>query len=578
MQHEPWLKDIVLFLAAAGLVIPLFHRARIGAVVGFLLVGVAVGPTGIGLLAGDYPWLRYLTIEDRARVELFGELGIIALLFLIGLELSLPRLWSLRRYVAGIGGTQVLASAVLIGGIAALAGAGAPAAIILGLALAMSSTAIVMQLLDEQGRTATAVGRVALSVLLFQDLMVAPILSLTGVLGREGSQLVFALGAAVLQGLAAVAVIAVLGRFVLRPLLGFTAKTGSRDLIMAITVLMVVGVAGLTHAVGLSAALGAFLAGLLLSETAYRHQIEVDLEPFKGLLLGLFFVSVGMTIDLRMIWDQLGWILLAVAGLLAIKSAVLIAATRAFGVGWAVAIEVAVLLAQSGEFAFIVLGLARANGIVAPELAQFAIAVVGITMLGTPLMAWVGRRLGRRSAHRAHGKHMPDDSERLSDHVVIGGYGRVGQMIARLLEAEHVPFVALDSDGAMVDAQRKSGHRIYLGDASRGEFLDRAGAAHARAFVVTMNSPAANERMVKAILTQYPQATVFARAVDADHGERLTALGACAVVPETVEASLQLGGRVLEGLGLSDGAISQRLETVRDEELGRLAAASPGRD
>ncbi len=574
MDHGAWLKDALVFLAAAGLIVPLFHRARVGAVLGFLCVGIAVGPYGFGQLAADFPWLRYLTIEDRPRVDPFAELGVLFLLFLIGLELSLARLWTLRRYVAGIGGLQFLLSALAIGGGLAALGADGSSAIVLGLCLAMSSTAIVMQLLEEQGRSTTPVGRVALAVLLFQDLMVAPVLFGVEILARGAQNVAASLGWALLQAILVVIVIVAVGRYVLQPIFRFAAQTGSRELIMAITLFMVVGVAAATGLAGLSTALGAFLAGLLLSETEYRHQVEIDLAPFKGLLIGLFFITVGMAIDIGAVWSNIAIILVAVAALLAVKSVVLFVASRVLGVSVAVAAEVAILLAQGGEFAFVVIGLARASGLLADALAQPAAAVVGISMIVTPLCAAGGRWLGQRMQHVDHAHHMPTaDLAELQDHVVIGGYGRVGQMIARLLAAENVAFVALDTDARLVTACRKRGHPCYFGDAGRGEFLARVGAARARAFVVTVNARASAERMVAAARKQRPDALVYARAIDAEHAARLLALGAIDVIPEAVEASLQLGGRLLEGLGLSDEAVARRLDELREQELARLQTA-----
>jgi monovalent cation:H+ antiporter-2, CPA2 family len=571
LDHGPWLKDALVFLAGAGLVVPLFHRARIGAVLGFLCVGIAVGPYGFGRLAADLPWLRYLTIEDRAGVEPFAELGVLFLLFLIGLELSLAQLWSLRRYVLGIGALQFVFSALVLRvGMWAM-GVSTSNAIVLGLCLAMSSTAIVMQLLEEQGRSATQVGRIALSVLLFQDLMVAPILFGVEILGRGGQHVLLALAIAVLQGAVAILAIVVAGRYLLQPIFRSAARTGSRDLIMAITLFIVVGVAAETGAAGLSTALGAFLAGLLLSETEYRHHIEIDIAPFKGLLIGLFFISVGMTIDLRAVWSNVGVILAAVAALLAIKSVVLFAASRVFRVSVATAAEVAVLLAQGGEFAFVVIALARLSGLLANELAQLATAVVGISMMVTPLCAAGGQWLGRRLQHVDHRHHMPAESaSELRDHVVIGGYGRVGQTVARLLAAENVPFVALDTNGELVAEWRKRGHMCFFGDAGRPELLARVGAADARAFVVTVNARESAERMVAAARKGRPDAPVFARAIDAEHAVRLLELGAVDVIPEAVEASLQLGGRLLESLGASEEAVTRRLEELREEERARL--------
>jgi K+:H+ antiporter len=571
LDHGAWLKDTLVFLAAAGLVVPLFHRARIGAVLGFLCVGIAVGPYGFGRLAADFPWLRYLTIEDRARVEPFAELGVLFLLFLIGLELSLARLWSLRRYVIGIGAVQFLLSALVLRvGMWAM-GVSTSNAIVLGLCLAMSSTAIVMQLLEEQGRSATQVGRIALAVLLFQDLMVAPVLFGVEILGRGERDVVPALAIAVLQAAVVLVAIVGAGRYLLQPIFRSVARTGSRDLIMAITLFVVVGVAAETGAVGLSSALGAFLAGLLLSETEYRHHIEIDIAPFKGLLIGLFFISVGMTIDLRVVWSNVGVILAAVTALLVVKSVVLFAASRVFRVSVATAAEVAVLLAQGGEFAFIVIALARSSGLIAGELAQLATAVVGISMMVTPLCAVGGRWLGRRLQHLDHRHHMPAESaSEFRDHVVIGGYGRVGQTVARLLAAENVPFIALDTNGELVAEWRKRGHSCFFGDAGRPELLARVGAAEARAFVVTVNARQSAERMVAAARKGRPDAPVFARALDVDHAVRLLELGAVDVIPEAVEASLQLGGRLLESLGLSEEAVTLRLEELREEERARL--------
>jgi CPA2 family monovalent cation:H+ antiporter-2 len=571
LDHGPWLKDLLVFLVAAGLIVPLFHRARIGAVLGFLLVGVAVGPYGLGQWVEAYPWLRYLTIEDRARVEPFAELGILFLVFLIGLELSVARLWSLRRYVIGIGGLQFVLSAAAIGAILGWLGYDTSAAVVLGLCLAMSSTAVVMQILEEQGRSATMLGQVALSVLLLQDLMVAPVLFGVDMIGSGRSEVVPGLAAALGQAAIAIVVLAVVGRFVLRPIFRFAAQTGSRELIMAMSLLMVIALAGATGYAGLSTALGAFLAGLLLSETEYRHQIEVDLAPFKGLLLGVFFITVGMTIDVRVVWNEIALIVAGVAALLVIKAIVLLLVCRMFGVAWSVANEVAILLAQGSEFAFVVIGISRLAGILSVEAAHIATAVVGISMVATPLWAKVGRWLGARLQDLDHGAPLPTaDAAGLRDHVVIGGFGRVGQMIARLLEAENVPYVALDTDGHLVTEQRKQGRMVYFGDASRREFLERAGAAYARLFVVTVNAPRAAELMVAVAHKRRPDAPVFARAVDTAHAARLLKRGAVAVVPEAVEASLQLGGRVLERLGLSDEAVMDRLAAIREQELGRL--------
>jgi len=577
MQHEAWLKDVLVFLVAAGLIVPLFHRARVGAVLGFLLIGIAVGPYGFGALAADYPWLRYLTIEDRARAEPFAELGVMFLLFMIGIEMSVERLWSLRRFVAGIGSVQFLLSAAGFGAVLSFLGAPGSAAIILGLGFAMSSTAVVMQLLEEQGRTSTPLGQVAIAVLLFQDLMVAPVLFGVEILAR-GGDVVAGLARALLTAAAVIAVILVAGRFVMRPLFSVAGRTGSRELIMAMTLLMVIGFASLTGHVGLSTALGAFLAGVLLSETEYRHQIEIDTAPFKGLLVGLFFITVGMSIDVRVVWSAIGTILLAVALLLVVKAFILYAACRLFGVALGVTVEAAILLAQAGEFAFIVIALGRTTGLVPGEFAQAATAVVGISMILTPFLAMGARAMAGRIAQIEHRDHMPKKAQaEHTDHVIIGGYGRVGRLIGRLLEAENVPFVALDTNAELASEGSQRGEAVFFGDAARREFLRRAGAAGARAFVVTVNSSRAAERMVAAAHKERPDAPVFARAHDPAHASRLLRLGAVEVTPETVEASLQLGARLLERLGVSDDVIARRLDHMRDEELGRISGQDGGK-
>jgi K+:H+ antiporter len=501
----------------------------------------------------------------------FAEFGIIVLLFFLGLELSLQRLWQLRRYVLGVGLAQVLLSTFAIGASVRLFGAAQPAGIVLGLCLALSSTAIVMQLLIEQHRSANLVGRIALSVLLFQDLMVVPILFVAGILagGEKGS--IGALIEPFAGALGAVIAIMLVGRFIVRPLLRSAVRTGSRDLIMAITLLILVVFAVATDLAGLSVALGAFLAGLLLSDSEVRHHIEVDLEPFKGLLLGIFFISVGTNVDIVAIAADAGWILLAVALLMSVKAAILFGTARGFGVPRAVAAEVALLLAQAGEFGFVVIGVAQAGSLLPPRLAAGAVAVVGLSMLATPLAAIVARVIADRLEAADHGEHAPGpDLAELDNHVVIGGFGRVGNLIAQALEAENIPYVGLDSNGELVSLMRLDRQMVFFGDAGRPELLEKIGGRRARAFVVTVNNARAAERMVAAARKIRPDAPVFARAVDAAHAARLVELGAVSVIPETVEASLQLAGRLLERLGLPAEAVSRRVSDMRAGEMGRL--------
>ena len=564
-------KGLLIFLAAAGIIVPLFQRARIGAVLSFLLVGVVLGPYGLGHLAAAHPWLSYVTFDDPARAQPLAQLGIVFLLFLLGLELSLRRLWELRRYVLGVGAVQMAATTLAVGLLVGAAGVPPPGGVVLGLCLALSSTAVAMELLAEQHRAASPLGRVALSVLLFQDLMVVPILFIVGVLARETESPPLALVSIFVQALAAVALIMVAGRYLVCPLLRSAARGGSRDLIMAITLLVVLGISALTAASGLSAALGAFLAGLLLSESEYRHHIEVDLEPFKGLLLGIFFVMVGTSIDIRLVLASLHLVLLALAALIAVKAVILFGAARAFGVARAPAAELALLLAQASEFAFVVIGLALGHRLLSPQVATSAVAVVALSMFATPLLAMLARRLADRLAAFDHAEHAPGAAAaQLEDHVIIGGFGRVGQTVARLLDAENVPYVALDADGALVTRQRRDGRMVFFGDASRPEMLERAGARRARGYVVTLDAPEAALRMVEAARRLRPEAFVLARAKDAAHAATLAGAGAIDVIPEAIEASLQLGGRLLSQLGLPDDAVIQRINAAREEARDRL--------
>ena len=580
MLHAEGLKGLIIFLVVAGVIVPLFHRARIGTVLGFLIAGVVLGPHGLGRFVDGYPWLHYITFDNSEGGEVLAEFGIVILLFLLGLELSLQRFWQLRRFVLGVGLTQVVLSTVVIGLAVRFAGGVPPSGIVLGLCLALSSTAIVMQVLVEQHRAALPVGRIALSVLLFQDLMVVPILFIVGVLGHGKEMLAGGIAPLITPfflALGAVLAVALVGRFVLRPILHQVVRTGSRDLIMAITLLILVTASVVTGLSGLSVALGAFLAGMVLSDSEARHAIEVDLDPFKGLLLGLFFITVGTRLDPVAILDDAGWIVLGVLALLVGKALIVFLVARAFGVARGTAAEVALLLAQAGEFAFVVVGVAGAQHLLTPRMAGGAVAVVGLSMLATPLLAFAGRLLAARLQTPAESEHLPTaEAGELEDHVIVGGCGRVGQLIVEALEAEKVPYVCLDTDGDAVAAMRKQGRPAYYGDATRDELLQKVGGASARAFVVTIGNARAAERMVRAARKTNRYAFIFARAADHAHAARLVKLGALGVIPETVEAGLQLAGRLLETLDLPDEAVQQRLVLMRAAEVERLDLAEMG--
>lgn len=581
MEHAeaiPYFRELVVFLTAAGIVVPVFHRLRLSPVLGFLVIGFLIGPYGLALFADTLPWLALVTIADIDGVRLLAEFGVVFLLFMIGLELSLRRLWQMKRLVLGLGLAQILVTAAAIVGAARLSGLPAPTAVILGACLSLSSTAIVMQLLIENRRAASETGRASFAILLMQDLAVVPILFLVAALaglenGPGGVDLLWQLGQTLASAALTIAVIVLIGRRLLGPLFRTVGAARSPELFMALTLLVAIGMAAATNAVGLSLALGAFLAGLVLSESEYRHAVEVSIEPFKGLLLGLFFMSVGMGIDIRMAPTELAWILLTVLGLLSLKGAIIGALALAFRLPAPAALEMALLLGQGGEFAFVVIGLAGRFDLIEPAVAQFMLLAVSLSMLVTPPMARLARsaaqHLEARLAADRHG--VAAEPEPHEGHVLICGFGRVGQTIARLLDAEAVPWQALDFNSDNVAQHRRLGNAVHYGDASRIELLQRLGAEKSAALVVTLDDPAAAGHLVAAARQVWPHLPIFARARDQQHVLHLRRIGASAVIAEAGEASLQLGALALSQAGLPDDAVQARLERARTD----LAAHAP---
>jgi CPA2 family monovalent cation:H+ antiporter-2 len=562
------LHDAVVFLAAAGLVIPVVKRLKVSPVLGFLLVGIAIGPNGLARFVEVYPWLGHILITNTDGVRALAELGVVFLLFMIGLELSMERLWGMRRLVFGMGSVQVLATGALIATIAWVFGNSIQASVLLGSCLALSSTAVVIQLLIEQGRFGTTVGRGCFSVLLAQDIAVVPILFLVGTFGAHaGGSVAVELGIALIEALVAVLLILGIGRLVIRPLLRFVGKTDSSELFMAVVLLVIIATAIATHAAGLSAALGAFMAGLLLAESEYRHEIEVNVEPFKGLLLGLFFTSVGMAIDLAEIANDPMWIVLSIVGLFALKSVMMALVARLYRYSWPHAVEMGLLLGQGGEFAFVVVGLALSFELLPADTAQFMLIVVGATVFLTPFVARLARTMG--DALLARGQNAVDSAAELAPdlfgHVVVVGYGRTGQLLARLLEQQQIPYIALDLDVDRVNEMRAAGVPIQLGDASRTAMLDKVNLRLAAAIAICTDDPGATERVLVAARRTSPDTPVIARARDTSHATDLLRMGAERVVPELLESGLQLGNVMLEALGYPVAAARELVESHRGE-------------
>jgi len=570
MPHEapfPYLREILVFLAIAAIVAPLFHRVRVSPVLGFLLAGVVVGPHGLGALTAEVPWLRYVTYDDAASVRTVAEFGIVFLLFVIGLEMSFERLWSMRRLVLGLGAAQVSITALVIGAIAWAWGNSAAASVLIGASFALSSTAVVMSELVQRGEFPTHAGRATFSVLLFQDMAVVPLLILVPALaGTVDASLGASLAIGAATALAAAAAIWVLGRVVVRPLFHLAAATRTPEFFVAITLLTAIAASAGTAAAGMSPALGAFLAGMLLADTEFRHQIHVDIEPFKGLLMGLFFISVGMSIDLGAVADLGLLVAASVVGLVLIKSAIAAGLGQRFGLPAPVAMHLGLLLGQGGEFALLVMSMAMNLGVMPVGTGQFMLIVVALSMLITPGLAAAGHRVAAWMERREPSALTPPAEmlAELSGHVVIAGFGRVGQSIAAMLAEEGLPYVALDRDPVLVAHHRACDEPVYFGDGRRGEVLARVGAERARAIVLTLDDATTAEQVIRQIRRRWPDTDVYARARDLAHARVLERAGATRTVPDLAESSLQMGAVLLSGLGVPSEAVNALVERVRN--------------
>ena len=560
-------KDVVLFLATAGIVVPLFRRWRISPVLGFLGAGVLLGPSGLGALGAYAPWVAELTINSPRELAQLGELGVVFLMFMIGLELSWARLWLMRRYVFGLGALQVLGCGLIVGLTSYLLGASPAAAAAVGAAMALSSTAVVMPILTENRRQHVQAGRVTFAVLLFQDLAVAPILITLSLLGREDGAglspdllLSFAPAVAVVAGLVG------FGRFLLRPMMRSVAKARSEELFMAACLLVVLGSGLLAAFAGLSMALGAFVAGLLLAETEFRHQVEQVIEPFKGLLLGLFFLAAGIGLDVGLILEEPLQVAGVTFGLMGLNAALIFGLARGFGLKWRSAVETALLLAASGEFAFVILGSAMTQGLVPDALGQSLLVSATLSMMCIPALAALGLRIaGRAVAGVAEAAGPGETGE---GRILLVGFGRVGRLVGEMLDRHGLPWSAIDQDAGVVERGRRAGHSLFFGDAQRPGFLERCGLDSARALVVTADADAddlgAVEALVSLVRDRRPDLTIVARARDSLQALRLYDLGVSDAVPETVEASLQLSEAVLLGVGLPAGPVIASIHERRD--------------
>lgn len=562
-----YLSDLVILLIAAVVVVPLFQLARLGAVPGFLVAGLIVGPSGLAV------------ISNVSEIGYLAEIGVVLLLFVIGIELKPTRLWLMRRQVFGLGSAQlVLTGAVLTAICYFLFGMSLRTAILVGPALALSSTAFVLQLLASQKLLNSQYGRASVAVLLLQDLAVVPLLALIPLLAAREMSIGADIGLALLESVGILALVVVAGRYFLHPLLHRVARAGSPEVFTASAVLIVLGAAMVTEHAGLSMAMGAFLAGLLISESAYRHQVIAEIQPFRGLLLGLFFMSMGMSFNLGLLLaDPLGAILLT-ALLIAIKALIMLPLGRMFGMPGRPSLAVALVLAQSGEFALVLFALAWQSGLLAEQRFQELLLVVLLSMMVTPALAHLARRLVVHAGFR--GTEPMEEEAHPGAPIVLAGFGRVGHRIGEILAAAGQPYVALDSDPALIARERGRGNPVYYGDMSNPGVLKSVGAADARIVVVTLNDPEATQELVAAIREQYPAVEIFARGHNLETCQSLSRLGAAGVVSENVEASLELSRMAMERIGVNAARGEEVLVAFRQRYHGQIheqAETGPGR-
>ncbi|MEE4537237.1 MAG: cation:proton antiporter, partial [Erythrobacter sp.] len=561
---SPVMSDALVILGAAGIVIPVFARFRITPIIGFILIGILVGPYGLGTLVEDVGWLRHITISDPERLGPFADFGIILLLFAIGLELSFNRLWQLRRLVFGLGSLELL----IIGSILAVffgqfSGMETTAALALGFALAFSSTAIVLPI----SGTRSPVGRAALSMLLFEDIMIVPIIFILGALAPNATENgVSGLTTTLLQGGLVIVVLLIAGRYLLPRLFSQAARTKSPELFLAASLLVVIGASLATAATGLSPIVGALIAGLLIAETEYHTEVESIMEPFKGLALGVFLITIGMSIDLMAIWANFGTVMGAVVGVLTFKAVVTGVLLKLMGARRSTAAETGVLMASPSETTLIVLAAATSAFVIDTQTAQFWQTVTAIGLTVTPLLARLGRIIARRVEALPE---LPEEDEHEARTIIIGG-GRVGRLVADMMTTHKQAYVILDSDPDLIAKAKRLGYRASFGDAARGDALSRLGIEQAPAVVLTMDEPILAQRLVQRLRGEHPDILIVARARDTEHAAAMYRAGASHAVPENLESSLQLSEAVLVDIGVAMGPVIASIHAKRDEYRERL--------
>ncbi|MCX4187987.1 monovalent cation:proton antiporter-2 (CPA2) family protein [Methylophaga sp. OBS4] len=549
-----YLIDILALLLATVVIIPFFHAIRLGAILGYLTAGVILGPWGFGVIT---------EVED---IRHLAEFGVVFLLFILGIELKPDKLWQMRRMVIGLGMGQVFITAGLIYGLALWFGVSQKSAIIVGFGLALSSTAFCLKLLSERGGISTVMGRMSFSILLLQDLAVVPLLALVSYFASGGDPAAMEVGLKPIYAVLMIIALLVAGRYLLNPVMGRIVASQDPEVFIALSVLLVLGVAWIMESVGFSMALGAFLAGVMLAESHYRHQIEADILPFRGILLGLFFMTVGMGINFALLWEHLFTIIALTLGLMILKALVVYLLSRLTGARHDISLQTGVLLSQSGEFGFVLFGFAAASGVLESSLSHILTLVIALTMVLTPFVVkGTNMLLLRFYIPEPDDEDYAEFVDHSEEHVILAGFGRVGARVGTLLGAAGVPYIALDMKQQRVKEARAQGFPVFFGDASKVKVLQSAGADHAKMIVVTLDEPNQVDRLVTQVRQFYPNMPIHTRARDRKHCAELISQGATTTVSETLETSLRLTEEVLLGSGVEEAVAKNVINEFRDD-------------
>ncbi|MGE0023650.1 MAG: monovalent cation:proton antiporter-2 (CPA2) family protein [Hyphomicrobium sp.] len=556
------LSEVAILLAAMAIAPPLARRFGIGTVLGYLLAGILLGPHVLRHVFSAY---------DAHEILEISEFGIVLLLFLIGLELRPKRLWSMRTAIFKLGGAQVLLTGFVLAVAAVAFGLGGKAAVFVGLALALSSTAFALQVMEEQGDLAARHGRLGFAILLFQDLAAIPLIALAPLFATTAAEVAQAMDlSTALRALGVIAAVVLIGHFGLDTLLRLVARTQVKEAMTAAALLTVVGVAMLMQMSGLSAALGAFIAGALLAESSYRHQLEADLQPFQGLLLGLFFTAVGMSMDLSILFSSPGKVLLAAATLVTCKTLILYMLGRRAGLAARPATRLGLSLSQGGEFAFVLLTAGVTSGVISDPASDFLVLVVTLSMAATPLLLVLEREIAKRRSSQATLPAYDDKLPAKDEHIVIAGFGRYGQIVARILRGKKIPFIALEISAEQVDLVQKFGSKAFYGDASRPEILEAAQIGKARAFVIAIDDIDASLRAAEYVRNRHPDVPIFARARNRNHAHKLLDVGVTSIQRETFQSALETTREILVALGHTERESERVIETFRAHDERRL--------